>query len=221
MADGSRTGSAPRHRAGRTRHESRAKPNRLEIDIVLPPGMRAPGLAGWLQSVAPPRARGTVALAVVPDARVRSLNRQYREKDQNTDVLSFPADDAAGLTRPAPRSRDADRRGPAPRGRGADRTGPAPRSRGAGLVRPAAFLGDIVIAAGVARRQAREASHSLQTELRILALHGLLHLLGYDHEQDSGQMARLERRLRRQGGLRAGLIERAEPAPSAFLRRHR
>jgi len=209
MADGSRTGSAPRHRAGRTRHESRAKPNRLEIDIVLPQGMRAPGLAGWLQSVAPPRARGTVALAVVPDSRVRSLNRQYRDKDQNTDVLSFPAEGPAGLTRPAPRSR------------GAGRTGTTPRGRGAGLVRPAAFLGDIVIAAGVARRQAREASHPLQTELRILALHGLLHLLGYDHEQDSGQMARLERRLRRQGGLRAGLIERAEPAPSAFLRRHR
>ena len=92
--------------------------------------------------------------------------------------------------------------------------------RGAGLVSPA-VLGDIVISAGVAQRQAREAGHSLQTELRILALHGLLHLLGYDHEQDSGQMARLERRLRRQGGLRAGLIERAEPAPSAFLRRHR
>src|SRR4029079_17349634 len=97
----------------------------------------APGLAGWLQSVAPPRARGTVALAVVPDARDRSLNRQYREKDQNTDVLSFPADDAAGLTRPAPRSRDADRRGAAPRGRGADRTEPAPRSRDADRRGPA------------------------------------------------------------------------------------
>src|SRR6188508_377238 len=204
MADGSRTGSAPRHRAGRTRHESRAKPNRLEIDIVLPQGMRAPGLAGWLQSVAPPRARGTVALAVVPDSRVRSLNRQYRDKDQNTDVLSFPAEGPAGLTRPAPRSRGAGRTGTTPRSRGAGRTGTTPRGRGAGLVRPAAFLGDIVIAAGVARRQAREASHPLQTELRILALHGLLHLLGYDHEQDSGQMARLERRLRRQGGLRAG-----------------
>jgi probable rRNA maturation factor len=183
--------------------------------------MRAPGLAGWLQSVAPPRARGTVALAVVPDSRVRSLNRQYRDKDQNTDVLSFPAEGPAGLTRPAPRSRGAGRTGTTPRSRGAGRTGTTPRGRGAGLVRPAAFLGDIVIAAGVARRQAREASHPLQTELRILALHGLLHLLGYDHEQDSGQMARLERRLRRQGGLRAGLIERAEPAPSAFLRRHR
>jgi probable rRNA maturation factor len=70
------------------------------------------------------------------------------------------------------------------------------------------YLGDVVIAAGVARRQAREAGHSVQTELRVLALHGLLHLLGYDHERDQGRMARLERRLRRKGGLREGLIER-------------
>jgi len=72
-------------------------------------------------------------------------------------------------------------------------------------------LGDIVIAAGVARRQARDAGHSLQTELRVLALHGLLHLLGYDHEHDDGRMARLERRLRLKGGLHEGLIERAHP----------
>lgn len=69
-------------------------------------------------------------------------------------------------------------------------------------------LGDIVIAAGVARRQARMAGHSLQAELRVLALHGLLHLLGYDHERDAGRMARVEARLRARGGLRAGLIER-------------
>ena len=74
---------------------------------------------------------------------------------------------------------------------------------------PNPFLGDIVIARGVARRQARDAHHSEQTELRILALHGLLHLLGYDHEQDNGRMLRLERRLRRKGGLHEGLIERA------------
>ena len=72
-------------------------------------------------------------------------------------------------------------------------------------------LGDLVIAKGVAARQAREAGHTLQTELRVLALHGLLHLLGYDHDapSDGGRMARLESRLRRKGGLSAGLIERA------------
>jgi probable rRNA maturation factor len=69
-------------------------------------------------------------------------------------------------------------------------------------------LGDVVIATGVARLQARQAGHSLQTEIRVLALHGLLHLLGYDHDHDDGQMARLERRLRLRGGLREGLIER-------------
>lgn len=71
------------------------------------------------------------------------------------------------------------------------------------------FLGDIVIAAGVAKRQAREAGHSVQTELRVLSLHGLLHLLGYDHESDDGKMARVEARLRRKAGLEEGLIERS------------
>lgn len=70
------------------------------------------------------------------------------------------------------------------------------------------YLGDVVIARGVARRQARAAGHSEATELRVLALHGLLHLLGYDHERDEGEMARVEKRLRRKGGLREGLIER-------------
>jgi probable rRNA maturation factor len=73
---------------------------------------------------------------------------------------------------------------------------------------PEPFLGEIVIARGVARRQAREARHSELTELRVLALHGLLHLLGYDHERDNGEMRRAERRLRRKGGLGEGLIER-------------
>jgi probable rRNA maturation factor len=69
-------------------------------------------------------------------------------------------------------------------------------------------LGDLVIARGVAARQAREAGHALSTELRVLALHGLLHLLGYDHETDDGTMRRVEARLRRKGGLVSGLIER-------------
>ena len=63
-------------------------------------------------------------------------------------------------------------------------------------------LGDIVIATNVARRQAKQSGHRYGVELRILALHGLLHLLGYDHERDNGQMERLERRLRRKGAIR-------------------
>jgi len=74
------------------------------------------------------------------------------------------------------------------------------------------FLGDVVIAAGVARKQAREAGHAIQTEVRVLALHGLLHLLGYDHESDNGTMARVEARLRKKAGLKEGLIERQRPS---------
>jgi probable rRNA maturation factor len=72
------------------------------------------------------------------------------------------------------------------------------------------FLGDIVIASGVATRQAKAAGHSAQTEVKVLALHGLLHLLGYDHDKDDGKMARVEARLRQKAGLREGLIERAK-----------
>ena len=59
------------------------------------------------------------------------------------------------------------------------------------------YLGDIVIAVPTADRQAREAGHSLARELRVLALHGYLHLLGHDHETDGGKMTRLQRRLQR------------------------
>jgi probable rRNA maturation factor len=83
------------------------------------------------------------------------------------------------------------------------------------------YLGDVVIATGVARRQAARAGHTLGTEVRVLALHGLLHLLGYDHERDDGQMERLERRLRRKGGLVEGLIERAAPGPRGRQTRRR
>lgn len=71
-------------------------------------------------------------------------------------------------------------------------------------------LGDIVIAKGVAKRQAKAHGHSYQTELRVLALHGLLHLIGYDHEspKDAGRMRRVEARLRQRHGLPSGLIER-------------
>ena len=63
------------------------------------------------------------------------------------------------------------------------------------------FLGDIVIARRKASRQARVNGLTEQQEWRRLALHGLLHLLGYDHECDDGEMRRLERRLQKRGGL--------------------
>jgi probable rRNA maturation factor len=82
----------------------------------------------------------------------------------------------------------------------------------------APLLGDIVIAIGVAKRQAAAAGHPLGTELRVLALHGLLHLIGYDHERDQGEMAALERRLRLRGGLRTGLIERGKGGRASIPR---
>ncbi len=144
---------------------------RLAVAVVDGGGrdFHAPGLARWLQRVAPRAARGEVTIAFVSDARMRTLNRTFRGLDAPTDVLSFS-------------------------------TPPGPNTD--------AHLGDVVIARGVARRQAREQAHAESTEWRVLALHGLLHLLGYDHETDAGTMLRVESRLRRRGGLRSGLIGR-------------
>lgn len=64
-----------------------------------------------------------------------------------------------------------------------------------------AYLGDLAVSAETAARQAAERGHPLETELRLLALHGVLHLLGWDHERDRGEMERLERLLRRRHGL--------------------
>jgi probable rRNA maturation factor len=169
---------------------------RLRVEISDERGrpLRAAGLGAWLVRVAPAGARGVVSVALVSDRRIRALNRSYRRKDSATDVLSFPEAPAFARTKTAPASAGQARRVAA---------SPEPPA-------PTRFLGDIVIARGVAKRQARAARHSEQTELKILALHGLLHLLGYDHDRDDGQMRRVERRLRRKGGLREGLIERAQ-----------
>jgi probable rRNA maturation factor len=71
--------------------------------------------------------------------------------------------------------------------------------------------GELAISLDRARAQAEEHGHSVFDELRILMLHGVLHLRGMDHETDSGEMARAELRWRRKLGLPAGLIERAQP----------
>jgi probable rRNA maturation factor len=73
---------------------------------------------------------------------------------------------------------------------------------------PDGFLGEMAISVDRAREQAQARGHSLENEIRILMLHGVLHLLGMDHERDRGRMARAEGRRRRELGLPAGLIER-------------
>jgi probable rRNA maturation factor len=73
------------------------------------------------------------------------------------------------------------------------------------------FGGDVAISAGMAAQNARRLGHSVGEEIKILVLHGLLHLAGHDHERDQGQMARKEQSLRHQLGLPVGLIERIVP----------
>ncbi|HTR67424.1 MAG TPA: rRNA maturation RNase YbeY [Terriglobales bacterium] len=72
------------------------------------------------------------------------------------------------------------------------------------------LAGDIAISAEIAARNARHLRHSAADEVRVLALHGILHLAGYDHERDDGEMARKEERLRKVLGLPAGLIQRGD-----------
>jgi probable rRNA maturation factor len=80
--------------------------------------------------------------------------------------------------------------------------------------------GDLAISVPTARRQAAEQRHPLAVEIKILILHGLLHLAGYDHEADAGQMARRERVLRGKLGLPMGLIERVS-SPTLATRKKR
>lgn len=74
--------------------------------------------------------------------------------------------------------------------------------------------GDIAVSLDMAARNARELGHSLAEETRILILHGILHLAGYDHENDRGEMQEKEASLRRKLGLPTGLIERTRPPGS-------
>ena|SRR5271157_1834913 len=71
------------------------------------------------------------------------------------------------------------------------------------------LAGDIAISADIAAANAADIGHSIETELKVLILHGLLHLAGYDHETDNGEMQLLEIELRQQLKLPTGLIERA------------
>jgi probable rRNA maturation factor len=120
-----------------------------------------------------------VTVCLVSDAEIARMNEAYRRKKGPTDVLSFPEIDrraAANLRRARKRSSRVDAR------------------RGA-------FLGDVAISPATARRNAKQLGRTLGGELQILILHGVLHLLGYDHETDGGEMDRVERRLRQRLGL--------------------
>ena len=138
----------------------------------------------FIRRLASELAGAPFTVAIVSDAAIRRLNREFRQKDYATDVLSFPS-------------------GPAGRSRSAKQP-PERAARQAG----AASLGDIVISAPTAARAAREHGWPLDDELQALALHGVLHLLDYDHESDRGQMARAERLWGRRLGLSRTLIAR-------------
>jgi len=77
------------------------------------------------------------------------------------------------------------------------------------------LAGDIAISADIARQNATRFGHSTADEVKILALHGILHLAGFDHERDNGRMARMEATLRQRLHLPAALIERTQPAAKA------
>jgi probable rRNA maturation factor len=81
---------------------------------------------------------------------------------------------------------------------------------GAGLPARPVHIGDLAISMTRARVQAKQYGHTTEQEVRILMLHGVLHLLGMDHENDDGRMARAEKRWRRELGLPNGLIERVQ-----------
>ena len=122
----------------------------------------------------------SLTVALVSNADIARWNRSYRGKNRPTDVLSFP------VRRSSPKRRA---RKTAAQPEASAETGDGP------------YLGDIAIAPAVARENAARFGRTFETEMRILILHGILHLMGYDHETDSGQMERRERVLRRDLGI--------------------
>ena len=116
---------------------------------------------------------GQVDVLLTSDARIKTLNRNFRRKNKPTDVLSFPAPEEIFDE----------------------------------------HAGDLAISLDTAARQAAAFGHTLAAEVRILMLHGLLHLNGMDHEIDSGEMAAREAELRKELRLTATLIERSTAKP--------
>jgi probable rRNA maturation factor len=115
-----------------------------------------------------------VTVCLMSDAEIARMNEAFRRKKGPTDVLSFPA---------------------------AKKRKPLRITRGRRGSMQNKYLGDIAICPAMARRNAKAYRRRPGNEIRILILHGVLHLLGYDHETDRGAMNRLEQKLRRRLGL--------------------
>ncbi len=144
-----------------------------------------------------------VTICLLGDAAMARLNQAFRGKRGPTDVLSFPAN---GMRRRRGiRSAGKQRQGLAAEEQRTQRSasGPAASFASSSSSSPSSppYLGDIAISLQAARRNARRFTRPLPRELRLLILHGMLHLAGYDHETDHGEMDRIERRLRRRLGL--------------------
>jgi probable rRNA maturation factor len=134
-----------------------------------------------------------VTVCFVSDREIAHMNEAFRRKKGPTDVLSFPAEKKPWASRSRRKKISKD---------GAANTAGADESAARQECPPAeSYLGDIAIAPEAARRFARKHGRSLVMELRVLILHGVLHLLGYDHETDRGEMDRMERKMRRRFGL--------------------
>lgn len=108
-----------------------------------------------------------VTITFVTPARIKELNKEYRQVDKETDVLSFPMLDIVYPQKLKDFKQDV-----APDG--------------------SLYLGDVVICPKVAKRQAKEYGHSKKREVAFLALHGLLHLLGYDHIEKNDEQIMME-----------------------------
>jgi rRNA maturation RNase YbeY len=173
-----------------------------------------------------------VACLITDDRELRELNRRFLRKDFPTDVLSFPASEelaqnGARLTlrasvEPARTTERASYNAGSAEACGVPRRlkGGAGPLRGSGKqaqngdarrtpCAPNAGGGEMAISLDRAAAQAAAHGHSVEQELRILMLHGLLHLAGMDHEVDAGEMARAEARWRKRLKLPPGLVERA------------
>jgi probable rRNA maturation factor len=144
-----------------------------------------------------------LSIGLVDNEAIHELNRSFRQKDKPTDVLAFPMLDALPRTP----------------GRKAKRGEPQDRAPELGEV--TGLLGDVIISIETARRQAEENSRPLLEELTMLLAHGLLHLLGYDHQTDAEERAMNEatRDLERAAAARGGATRAAEQAPKPTMPR--